>query len=140
MSRSISERQLRANRENGKKSTGPKSPEGKEKVRWNALEHGMCIRVIGAGGKRGAKLSRRMKRLLERIREDFPPQDVIDELFQEQIAVQVCRQAEVYRCERKPDFFDVGDLLLRYQREATRQRDKAVQQLLERDRERQKAE
>ena len=37
----LSSRKLAANRANAKKSTGPKSPQGKQAVRHNALQHGM---------------------------------------------------------------------------------------------------
>ena len=40
----ISQKQLDANRRNAEKSTGPKTPEGKAAVRFNALKHGMRAR------------------------------------------------------------------------------------------------
>ena len=42
----ISEAKLRANRENAKKSTGPKTVRGKAYSRRNALKHGLLIRVL----------------------------------------------------------------------------------------------
>lgn len=41
-----SDRQLRANRANAKKSTGPRTPTGKDAVRLNALKHGLLARVV----------------------------------------------------------------------------------------------
>jgi hypothetical protein len=42
----LSEAQLRANRANAQKSTGPKTPEGKSKSRLNAFRHGITGQVI----------------------------------------------------------------------------------------------
>ena len=42
----VSERKLKANRENAKKSTGPKTPRGKDYSRRNALKHGLFVSHI----------------------------------------------------------------------------------------------
>ncbi len=43
----ISEKKLKANRENAGKSTGPRTPEGKRRSRMNSFKHGMLAnRVI----------------------------------------------------------------------------------------------
>jgi|GEM_PF-1097964 len=44
--RTASEAQLEANRKNSEKSTGPKRPEGKEKVSKNALKHGILSKHL----------------------------------------------------------------------------------------------
>ncbi len=41
----ISEKQQQANRQNAQKSTGPKTPEGRAAVRFNALTYGLRTRV-----------------------------------------------------------------------------------------------
>jgi len=41
-----SRKKIRANRRNAKKSTGPKTPEGKDKVRCNAFQHGLYSSVL----------------------------------------------------------------------------------------------
>ncbi|MEJ1937482.1 hypothetical protein WDZ92_45385, partial [Nostoc sp. NIES-2111] len=43
----ISEARLAANRANAKKSTGPRTPEGKARSRCNALQHGLSASVLG---------------------------------------------------------------------------------------------
>jgi hypothetical protein len=40
-----SDRKINANRENAKKSTGPRSEEGRRKIRRNAFRHGLAIDV-----------------------------------------------------------------------------------------------
>ncbi len=42
----ISQRKIEANRRNAQKSTGPKTQEGKERVRLNALTHGLTASTI----------------------------------------------------------------------------------------------
>src|SRR3954454_23301062 len=44
--RPISEERLRANRENAKKSTGPRTPEGKQRSSLNGTRHGILAQVI----------------------------------------------------------------------------------------------
>ncbi len=41
-----SEARIAANRANAARSTGPKTPEGKEASRANALKHGLCAKVV----------------------------------------------------------------------------------------------
>jgi hypothetical protein len=50
-----SPRKAEANRRNAQKSTGPKTPEGKDAVRLNALKHGLlCREVLLPGEDKGA--------------------------------------------------------------------------------------
>ena len=44
--RPVSEARLRANRENAKKSTGPRTPEGKQRSSLNGTRHGILAQVI----------------------------------------------------------------------------------------------
>ena len=41
-----SEKQAKANRRNALKSTGPKTPNGKAAIRYNATKHGLLSREI----------------------------------------------------------------------------------------------
>ena len=52
-----SEKQIQANRQNALKSTGPRTPEGKEAVRLNALSHGLRSEEILLPGEDGEALT-----------------------------------------------------------------------------------
>ena len=41
-----SEKQLAANRRHAQLSTGPRTPEGKARSRWNALKHGVLAKAL----------------------------------------------------------------------------------------------
>ena len=42
----ISQRKIDANRRNARKSTGPRTEEGKDQVKLNALKHGLTARTV----------------------------------------------------------------------------------------------
>jgi hypothetical protein len=46
MTKSTSVMQIEANRKNAEKSTGPKTPEGKQAVASNAVKHGLFTRQL----------------------------------------------------------------------------------------------
>src|SRR5205807_1993923 len=39
-------RQIRSNQQNSTRSTGPKSPEGRDRTRRNALKHGLAAEIL----------------------------------------------------------------------------------------------
>jgi hypothetical protein len=58
----LSERQLAANRANAQKSTGPRTPEGKARTRFNSLKHGLtAVDVCLPGESREEYDQRRME-------------------------------------------------------------------------------
>lgn len=48
----VSQQQLEANRANARRSTGPRTPEGKSRSRMNALTHGFSAKAIVVGDER----------------------------------------------------------------------------------------
>ena len=94
-----SQKQIRANRMNALKSTGPKTPEGKRVARWNALKHGLLSKevVIKTGG--GKESGAAFRKLLTQLREDLQPEGVLEEMLVEKIAICYWRLRRVLRCE-----------------------------------------
>ncbi|HUD97954.1 MAG TPA: hypothetical protein VMR62_00160 [Bryobacteraceae bacterium] len=76
-------KQIEANRRNAQRSTGPKTPEGKAKVRFNALVHGRRAEsAVLPGEDQNA-----FNRLLADIMSTWKPQDEMEKILVEQIAV-----------------------------------------------------
>lgn len=50
----VSEKKLAANRANAKKSTGPRTDEGKRRAAMNAVRHGLCARTVCVHGEESA--------------------------------------------------------------------------------------
>jgi len=80
-SMAVSEKQLEANRRNARKSTGPKTPEGKNKAGQNALKHGMTARNLLVGEEQVEEL----EALRQGLWEALQPQDAVEEMLVEQL-------------------------------------------------------
>jgi len=70
----ISEKQHKANRQNAQHSTGPKSPEGKAGIRFNALTYGLRTRETLLERENGAEYSQ----LWDELEADWSPQTRIE--------------------------------------------------------------
>jgi len=88
-------KQINANRRNAKKSTGPKTPEGKERVRFNALVHGSRAESVVTCNEDPAQLQQRIDDLMS----CWKPQDEMERSFVEQIAVNQWKLARLDRAE-----------------------------------------
>ena len=51
---------IEANRRNAQKSTGPRTPEGKSRSRWNALKHGLDAHAPVLPGESAEALQERI--------------------------------------------------------------------------------
>ena len=89
--------QIRANRRNAQKSTGPKSPEAKERTRFNALVHGLRAESAIIPGEDQAKFDQH----LERLCNAWMPQDEMEQSLVEQIAVNQWKLARIDRNEAR---------------------------------------
>ena len=83
----VSLRKAQANRRNALKSTGPKTPEGKRFVRWNALKHGLLAREVLIPAGMGAEDRTEFRNLLRQLRHDLQPSGALEEILVEKIAV-----------------------------------------------------
>src|SRR3954452_8214074 len=87
----VSEGRIAANRPNASRSTGPKTEEGKQRSRANALKHGLCASVVVAED---------VKLVQQRASEWFDalkPQDEFQSWLVDEVAILSIR---IDRCER----------------------------------------
>ena len=87
--------QINANRRNAKKSTGPKTQAGKDKVRFNALVHGTRAESTILPGEDKSKFDQ----LLKGLTAAWMPQDDMERSLVEQIAVNQWKLARLDRSE-----------------------------------------
>lgn len=90
---------MEANRRNAEKSTGPRTPEGKSKSRWNALKHGILAREVVFTGGDGAESQSEFDRLHLALRNDIQPETVMEEILVERMAQSYWRLGRAQRCE-----------------------------------------
>ncbi len=95
-------KQIHANRKNAKKSTGPKTPEGKERCKFNSLVHGLRAESAVIPGEDRTKFDQH----LERLNAAWMPQDDMEKSLVEQIAVNQWKLARLDRGEAR--IYDSG--------------------------------
>ena len=77
------EAQINANRENAKKSTGPRTPEGKRAILPNSVKHGL---YCAASTLRQLEGGKDFENLIENFRKDIRPHGALQEALVEQLA------------------------------------------------------
>ena len=97
--KTVSEKQLAANRANAQRSTGPRTPEGSARSRWNALTHGALAKAIIPFSLVPYESRQAFDELLSVLCEEFAPASAIEELLVERIAVSYWRLARLVRAE-----------------------------------------
>ena len=100
MEKKTSQRKIESNRQNGLKSTGPKTTEGKRAVRYNALKHGLLAKEVVIDSGDGKENRADFETLLSQLQEDRQPVGMLEELLVEKIASLYWRLARVYRAEK----------------------------------------
>jgi len=90
-----SEAQIRANRENAARSTGPRTEEGRMAVRHNALKHGLLAQAVVLHDENEAEF----ERLSECLHEELQPQGELESELVDRIAISAWRLRRVLRIE-----------------------------------------
>jgi hypothetical protein len=99
MNKTMSEKQLEANRLNAQKSTGPKTEEGKAVSRQNALIHGMRAGQILVDGDRIHESDTEFQDLCREFYEDLAPVGALEKLLTDQIVQATWRLSRAHRAE-----------------------------------------
>ncbi len=89
------QKQIEANRENAKHSTGPKSEEGRKVVAQNALKHGVFSKQILLEGEP----QKEFEALRLEFYEQFQPQGLLEQLFCERALAAAWRLSRVTQME-----------------------------------------
>src|SRR5215216_7051917 len=89
-----SRKQIQANRQNALKSTGPKTPEGKDSARLNSTKHGLLSQEVLPGEDEEAR-----KELAERLRAELQPVGEMENLLVERIIDATWRLRRLSRVE-----------------------------------------
>src|SRR5215213_8738251 len=111
-----SEKQVKANRQNALKSTGPKTPEGKAAVRLNAVRHGLLSRETLLPGEDEEAL----RELGERLRDELQPVGELENLLVERIIASYWRLRRLGRVEAGIFAWEIyGEWARRARREAS---------------------
>ncbi len=85
--------QMKSNAENAKKSTGPRTVEGKERARMNAVKHGMTARVVLLPDENIAEFKLRMTGIVE----DLRPKSGLESVLAERVAYSFVRSDRASR-------------------------------------------
>ncbi len=89
-----SDKRIEANRRNALKSTGPKTPEGKASVRYNAMKHGLLSQDVLLPGEDEATL----RELGELLRDELQPVGELESMLVDRIVAahwRLCRLGRV---------------------------------------------
>jgi hypothetical protein len=90
-----SAKQVAANRRNATRSTGPKSPEGKEAVKLNALKHGLLAKDVLLPGEDAESF----RGLSDRMFADLNPEGELETALVERIVAGLWRLRRLQRVE-----------------------------------------
>lgn len=93
------EKQIKANRQNAKKSTGPTTKEGKELSRMNAVKHAIMAEALVVDRGDGKESEEDFNALVSGLVAYFQPVGTMEDALVEQIAISIWRRRRVLRYE-----------------------------------------
>ena len=102
-------RQIQANRRNSRRSTGPKTPQGKARSRLNALQHGLLAREAVLQGFWIKESPRELEALHRQFWRQCAPVGALEEMLVEQIVTCCWRKRRVLRAESGEIAQSVGE-------------------------------
>jgi hypothetical protein len=101
----------RAKKTSSRNATGPRTPQGKQRSKYNALKHGLFSKVALLKGESIAGYNS----LLEGLRQDFEPHGKLENVLVEYLAVLLWRKSRFLQAEHaevsKKDFLDMDMVL-----------------------------
>jgi hypothetical protein len=109
-------KKIEANRKNALQSTGPKTAEGKQIVKFNALKHGLLSKEIIIGDGEGQEDEKAYQDLHFQLTNDLQPVGVLEEILVEKIAICYWRLKRAVRSEtgeirKRLDIFSWSELM-----------------------------
>ncbi len=99
--RRLTAKQLAARRANAARSTGPRTPAGKARSRWNALKHGLRARALIPEPLQAQESAAEFATLHEALRAEFDPATAFEEMLVEAIAANYWRLGRVQSAESR---------------------------------------
>lgn len=96
----ISPKKLAANRANARKSTGPRTPEGKARSSRNGLKHGQTASPLTLLATASDEERDLFERLMAQLYDTFHPENPAEVLLVERLGIAYLRLLRVYLVER----------------------------------------
>ena len=95
-----SAQRTKINRQNATRSSGPKTTEGKERARRNALKHGLCSSKLALPGEEPSTLKIQREEWIDTLQPQTPAEvSMIDEAVRADLRLKRCAKAEQARHE-----------------------------------------
>jgi len=97
--KAVSPQKIEANRRNARRSTGPKTPEGKAKSSQNSITHGIFAKQFLNGA--AAETVAEMEVLAAGIQEHYQPVGMVEEILLQKIVVETARYGRILSVEQQ---------------------------------------